>query len=278
MPYRDILTPVIELDQDEAALAVTAELAAKFGAHAAVLIVAVHLSSDFQRSSHTLSEVLRDLAAGSRSHAAMLREGIVAWLKRAGHEFEIRDVSIEGAVHEDQVVAHARVADLIVMTRGARGDAARNAMTEDILFKSGRPVLLVPAKQVAPRKWDRFVIGWNARAEAVRAVQGAMPLLEAASQVVVATVNAAPSKSGHAEGPGHDLATHLARHGVRVDVRNLDSGGHSEGKALLDEALAFGADALIMGGYGHSRARETLFGGVTRELLLNAPIPLLMAH
>lgn len=278
MTYRDILTPVIELEQDEAALVAAAELAAKYGAHAAALIVAVHLASDFQRSSHTLSDVLKDLAAGSRSHAALLREGILAWLKRAGHTFEVRDVSIEGAVHEDQVVAHARVADLIVMTRGGRDDAARKAMTEDILFKSGRPVLLVPAKPIAPRKWERFVIGWNARAEAVRAVQGAMPLLEGASQVVVATVNAAPSKAGHAEGPGHELATHLARHGVHVDVRNLDSGGHSEGRALLDEAVALGADALIMGGYGHSRARETLFGGVTRELLHGAPIPLLMAH
>lgn len=278
MAYKDILAPVIDIEQDKAALTAAGEIASKFGAHAAALVVAVHLSSDFQRAPRVLSDILKDIAAGSRSHAAKLRESIVTWLERAPHDFEVRDVTIESAVHEDQVVAHARVADLIVMTRGGADDAARRAMTEDVLFKSGRPMLLVPDSPLRDRAWERFVIGWNAKAEAVRAVIGAMPLLRAAKQVVVATVDASPSKAGHAEAPGHELAVHLARHGVKVDVLNLKSGGKSDSAVLLDACATANADALVMGAYGHSRARETLFGGVTRALLAQAPLPILLAH
>jgi nucleotide-binding universal stress UspA family protein len=123
-----------------------------------------------------------------------------------------------------------------------------------------------------------MLIAWNASVEATHAVAAAMPLLRSASDVAVATVDAKPTRSGHGEAPGHEVAAHLARHGMRVAVRNVDSAGRSESKALLDDALAFDADVIVMGAYGHSRAREFLFGGVTRDLLATSPIPLLMAH
>lgn len=276
MAYKDVLAPVIELEQDQAALVAASEVARRFEAHAVALIVAVHLASDFQRTPHALSDVLMDVAKGSQSHAALLRVALAGWLQKAPYPFEVRDVTIEGAVHEDQVVAHARVADLVVMTRGVSGDTAHRALIEDVLFKSGRPMLLVPARPLKERTWEKIVIGWNAKAQAVRAVTAAMPMLQAAKHVVVATIDAKPSKAGHAEAPGRDLAVHLARHGVHVEVRNIDSVGRSHGRVLQDEAE--GVDLLVLGAYGHSRAQEALFGGVTRELLADAPIPLLLAH
>jgi nucleotide-binding universal stress UspA family protein len=277
MTYKDILSPAIALAEDEAALTAAGEIAAKCNARATALIVAVHLGSEYADKVRPLSEVLIDAAAGSRSHAAVSRKDLVAWLNKRPHDFDIRDVTIESAVDQDQVVAHARMADLVVLARGPEHATARRALLSDVLFKSGRPLLLVPSV-LKERRWDRFVIGWNTSANAVRAVMGAMPLLKTASLVVVATVDAIPSAAGHGEAPGRELAAYLARHGVSAEVRNLDGLGRAPERALCDEAMAVDADALVIGAYGHSRAQEFIFGGVTRELLSAAPVPLLLAH
>jgi nucleotide-binding universal stress UspA family protein len=277
MGYRDILSPVIALGEDEAALTAAGEIAAACGAQATALIVAVHLGSEYADKVRPLSDVLLDAASGARSHAALSRREIVAWLEKSPHDFDVRDLTIENAVDEDQVVAHARMADLVVLARGPEHATARRALIADVLFKSGRPLLLAP-RRTKQRRWDRFVVGWNASANAVRAIAGAMPLLQKASQVVIATVDAVPSAAGHGEAPGRELASHLARHGVRADVHNLDGLGRTAERVLCDEAMAVDADALVIGAYGHSRAQEFVFGGVTRELLASAPVPLLLAH
>lgn len=278
MSYVDILAPVITLEGDQPALAAAGEIASATGARAAALIVAVHLASVYAEEGHAFSEVLADIAKGSRSEAGRERAKLAAWLEQAPHDFEVRDVTVEGAVDEHEVLAYARVADLVVLARADAHDRARRAILEQVLFRSGRPVLLTPGAPSRERSWRRIVIGWNARPEAVRSVAAAMPLLERADEVVVATVDARPSRAGHGEGPGRDVAAHLARHHVNVTVRNLDSLGRTEAKALLDEAIAFDADLLVLGAYGHSRAREMLFGGVTRELLVASPIPLFLMH
>lgn len=277
MAYKDVLVPVIALAEDEAALTAAGEIAAQFAAKPVALIVSVSLGSAFHDQPEPLSAVLRDIAKGSASHAGQERQRIVEWLKHAPHDFDLRDLTIEGAVLQDEIVAHARLADLVVTVHAEGHGRARQALLEDVLFKSGRPALIVP-QRAHERAWKRILIGWNAKAEAVRAVIGAMPMLQAADAVVVATVDAVPTAAGHAQGPGRDLAAHLARHGVRAEVRNLDSMGRTDAKALYDEALAVDADLIVLGAYGHSRAQELVFGGVTRELLTRSPIPLFMAH
>ena len=278
MSYKEILAPVITLAEDEAALNAAAEIAHKFDTRATALIVTVDLASAFAGTQSTFSEIALDISKGSRSHAACERTKVLAWLEHAPHAFEVRDVTVEEAVESNELLAHARIADLTVIARATGHERARRAMLERVLFKSGRPVLLVPSAPLHERNWDRILIGWNARTEAMRAVTCALPLLKGAREVVVATVDAKPSASGHGETPGCDLAGLLAGHGVRVEVRNLDSMGRTEARALLDEAAGFDADLLVIGAYGHSRAREFVFGGVTRELLAASPIPLLLAH
>ena len=276
MAYKDILAPALTLHEDEAALVAAGEVAALFGAHAIALIVAVHLSSDFADAPHTLSDVLADIAAGSRSDAAREREKIVAWLEGASHDFEIRDVRIEGAVEQGEAEAHARVADLVVMARSESHKRARRMLIERTLFNAGRPLLLVPAAPVRQRRWKRFVIGWNEKAEAMRAVSAALPLLKQADETVIATIDAQPRV--HGEAPGRDLAAHLARHDVKVELRNLDGLGRDVQQVLIAEAVSADADAIVLGAYGHSRTQEMLFGGVTRALLAEAPLPLLLCH
>lgn len=278
MAYKDILAPVFKLSDDEAALIAAGEIARLFDARATALIVAVQLASDYSDAPHALSDVLADIAAGSRSEAAREREKVLAWLEGAPHDFEVRDVCVEGAVEQGEAEAHARVADLVVCAQAGGAKRARRRFIERVLFKAGRPVLLVPAAPVQERRWKRLLIGWNAKAEAMRAVSAAMPLLKRAETVFVATVDAKPSGPEHLGAPGRDLAEHLSRHEISVELRNVDGLGRQTHRALIDEALAVGADAIVLGAYGRSRAQEMLFGGVTRALLEETPLPLLLCH
>lgn len=277
MAYKHILVPVISIDEDQAALEAAAALAEQFGARAAALILAVHLSSNYASEAQPLSAVLEDVLAGARSQAALERERVVTWLDAHEPGFERQHLTIESAVDQNQIAAFARVSDIIVASRAAEHTRARQAMFEDVLFHSGRPLLLVPARRRA-KSFEKILIGWNARQEAVRAIIGAMPLLQSARKVSIATVDASPGPGGHAPAPGQELAAYLALHGVTADVHNIDGMGRTHALALQDDAIAMDADLIVLGAYGHSRAREFVFGGVTRELLIGSQLPLLMAH
>jgi nucleotide-binding universal stress UspA family protein len=278
MTFKHILAPAFSLAEDETALAAAAAIAAQFEAKAAALIVAVHPGSEFAQEAAPLSEVLLDLAKGEGGAASLERARIVAWLEKAPVPFEVRDIIVGAAISDREAVAHARLTDLTVLARSSQPSRARRALLESFLFQSGRPVLLMPPGQRPARIGERILIGWNAKREAVRAIHDALPFLKAAREVVVATVDAEPSAAGHGEAPGFDIAQHLSRHGVRVEVRNADGLGRTEGAVLLQEAFTRGADMIVMGAYGRSRAEERLFGGVTRELLDAAAVALFLSH
>ena len=278
MSIKDILVPVVELERDIPALEAAEAVAAKFDAHATALIVAVHASSAFATETAPFSAVLADMIKGAHSAAALQRAGVMAWLKRRRSAFEVRDVVADNAVTYREALAHARLADLIFCTRQAERHPAHSALFNDFLFKSGRPMLLMPSRPARAFTWERVVIGWNAGTEAMRAVVAALPFLQSARHVVVATVDAEPTRSGHGEAPGRDLALYLSRHGVPSEVRNLDGLGGGEGEALFQAAVGLDADLIVLGAYGRSRAAEFLFGGVTREFLRRDTPPLLLAH
>lgn len=277
MSLKTIVAPVINLDEDEAALAVAGELTAISDGHAVALLVSVQLASAFSETQHSLSQVLADIAAGPNSVASQARDQILQWLERSSQEFEVRHMSVENALNEHEIMGHALLSDLIVMAQGRTHEKARSGLIEHVLFRAGRPILLTPPER-RERNWKRALIGWNAKPSAMRAVCAALPMLRKAEEVVVATVDARPSVSGHGEAPGHDLGAYLARHGVTAHVRNLDSMGKTHAEVLVAQAIADNTDILVLGAYGHSRAREFLLGGVTRELLQGAPLPLFMVH
>jgi nucleotide-binding universal stress UspA family protein len=122
------------------------------------------------------------------------------------------------------------------------------------------------------------VVAWDASREATRALSEAQPLLEAAEKVYVLTVDAKPKMFGHGDQPGANIAAHLSRRGLPTEVRNVDGLGRTPAIAISEEAVALGADLVVMGAYAHSRLREMVFGGATRDLLRTATLPILMAH
>ncbi|MFQ5755843.1 MAG: universal stress protein [Acidiferrobacterales bacterium] len=176
----------------------------------------------------------------------------------------------EGVGNQSDVVAqHGLYADLIVVPRPPAASAAAE-MLEAALLQTGQPVLIVPP-QSQECVASKIAIGWNASAEAARAVAAAMPCLTVADAV---TILISPKRAASAK----DLADHLVSHGVKASVRQFRVGTRSVGETLLAEARALKADLLVIGGYSHVRARELLFGGVTSHILAAAEIPVLMAH
>jgi nucleotide-binding universal stress UspA family protein len=124
----------------------------------------------------------------------------------------------------------------------------------------------------------RVLIGWNGSPEAARAVHDALPLMVGAEAVTVVTIDPEGGPGANEEGPGADIARHLARHGLPVMVRRVTGPAAAAGDLLLNEAADLGADLIVMGAFGHSRLREFVLGGATRTLLAQMTAPVLMAH
>jgi nucleotide-binding universal stress UspA family protein len=180
-----------------------------------------------------------------------------------------------------EVGVHAYYADLVVIDQPepAAQTARPPGLAESLVLSSGRPIIVFPPRSTVS-KVRRILVGWNARRESIRAVGDAMPLLAKAEAVEVLVIDHERHPSGHGQEPGADVARHLARRGVKVEIRRLSSAKEKEevGHLLLSQAAAFGADLLVMGAYGHSQLRQWMFGSVTRTVLREASLPVLMSR
>jgi len=177
------------------------------------------------------------------------------------------------------VGVHARYADLAVVARPdpAGETAGPPGLVESLVLTSGRPVIVLPPRSTASGV-RRILVGWDAGRASARAVADALPLLVRAAAVEVLVIDPERRRAGHGQEPGADIARYLARHRARVEVRRLSSDGQDVGRVLLSHAAAFGADLLVMGAYGHARLNELIFGGVTRTVLREADLPVLMSR
>jgi nucleotide-binding universal stress UspA family protein len=178
-----------------------------------------------------------------------------------------------------EVGVHAYYADLVVVARpeSAGQTAAPPGLAESLVLSSGRPIIVFPPHGTVSQV-RRVLVAWNATRESIRAVADAMPLLVKSEAVEVLVADHQRRPEGHGQEPGADIARHLARHGAQVEVRRLSSDGKDVGLLLLSQAAAFSADLLVMGAYGHSHVREWMFGGVTRTVLYEAGLPVLMSR
>jgi nucleotide-binding universal stress UspA family protein len=144
------------------------------------------------------------------------------------------------------------------------------------LFESGQPLIMVPYIQKAPLKLDRVMVCWDGGRAAARAIADAMPLLRRAGHVDVVIVTDERGKRDQIEGA--DMGAHLARHGLNVEVTRTALGDIDVADVILSRAADMSTDFIVMGGYGHSRLREFVLGGVTRSILRSMTVPVLMSH
>ena len=283
MAYRTILLHLDHDRQNGVRLDLCLGLARDLGAHLIGLHVTPVPMLPYVYGEVSVAGLGPDFLETQRAHAAEraapLRAAFEAAGARDGLSFEWRtDEGDAGPV----VARHARYADLTVVgqTEPEALETVLGArLPEQVALGGGGPTLMVPYAGAfgAGGLGRRPLVAWNGSREAARALHDALPLLRArAEQVIVLEVD--PPDDG---GPGlraMEAAKVLARHGLKVDAQYTVSGGLPAGDVLLSRLSDFGCDLLVMGAYGHSRARELVLGGATRSLLDHMTVPVLMAH
>ncbi|MEQ8966216.1 MAG: universal stress protein [Azospirillaceae bacterium] len=288
MTIRTVLTPVSGLDQDNATLATAFSVARLFDAHVEVLFAATPAAESVPMVGEGVSStVIEQLMTAAEREIDRRREAahhayatVRAEAGLSEHDTPPGDGSTsaawrEHAGREDEVVTReGRLADLVVIGRAGDSESIQPMLTlEAALMNGASPLLLAPA--VAPEAIGRSVaIAWNGGAECARAVHGALPFLRKAGAVHVLTCETGRTSPEAAQG----LIDYLAWHGIDARPQALQRDDDGVGAVLLETAADLGCDLMVMGGYSHSRVREMIFGGVTRYVVDNAALPVLMAH
>jgi nucleotide-binding universal stress UspA family protein len=200
----------------------------------------------------------------SEAKAPPAPQGSAAWSEKTGSAVDV-------------LVTEARYHDLVV----AAGTGSERLLPADlgrILFESGKPLLLAPA-QTSSGRIRSVAIAWKPTPEAARAVTAAMPILSQASRVYVLQANEDNAAAFECATCMDRLVTQLRWHGLWADCRYIAPGGRAAPVAVQETARECDCDLLVMGAYGHSRWRETIFGGFTRAVLEDGPaLPLFMMH
>ena len=276
---QDLMLPLTNTGGDAHALAAAIALADAWGAHLSVVQPIViplpaigPLGVVADATTVELMDTLRDAA---ETRAVKVR----SQLGKAGISWEMRTTEPLFADPFKALAHQAGFADLAVLPAPTQdGDAIARRWFSAMLFESGRPVLAVPARHPIELPIRHVVLAWKPTRESTRALHDALPLLSAATSIDVVTVDPVASELDEGPVPGVDVATHLARHGLQVNLVNLPREGQSVATVLLRHAVATQAQLLVAGGYGHSRLREWALGGTTRELLTALHLPVLFSH
>ncbi len=207
--------------------------------------------------------------------AAKVEDTFEKATKAAGTSAEWRCVTGNGAV---LLTDHGRYVDLIIVGQHDTGNTlggTEDEVADYVVLSAGRPVLVIPNNFAGADIGKRIMVGWDEGQMATRALHDSLPFLEKAEQVSVMVVN--PKEDG-GNMPGVDVAHHLARHNIQVKADHSTSDDLNIGDQILSRAADMGADLIVSGAYGHSRWKELVLGGVTRQLLETMPVPVLMSH
>ena len=223
------------------------------------------------------AEFIESQREESDQKARAAAERFEAAAKRAGVSAETRILSASVAGAGDTFGRLGRRFDLVVVGQPSRDNSMREeVLDEAALFESGRPVVFVPYIQKAGLKLDRVMLCWDGSRAATRAIADSLPFLRKAKQVEIVIVAGKAAKSD--EIAGVDLGQHLARHGLKVEVKRITSPDIDVASTILSHAADSSADMIVMGGYGHSRLREFVLGGVTKTIFETMTVPVLMSH
>ncbi len=279
MSYKTVLVHVDETSRSNFRIKIAAEIAMLDGAH--LIGTAVTGVSRFIYQDGNISASDPNLTI----HLNFLRERA----EKATTNFnktvsELGLSSYESAIANDEagggIGLQARYSDLVVLGQTNRDEPSPSVLPdfpEYIVMNAGRPVLIIPYTSDVTTVAKRPLISWDASRESTRAVTDAIPLLKRADIVQVAIFNSKAQPDAHGEQPGADIALFLARHGVKVEV-SVHKTSTDIGNALLSLSHDLDSDMIVMGGYGHSRLREMIMGGVTRTVLESMTVPVFMSH
>lgn len=278
MAYRNLLVHVDDSKANAKRLDAAITLAQAHEAHLTGIYAAIEPFLPGSIVAEVPSQLLDGLREQVAVRVAAAEAVFTEAVERAGLLSDFRVAHCPGSRVAEVVALHARYADLAILGQPEPGDNGEvdAEVPEDVVLSVGRPVLVIPYIGAGKQIGKRILIAWDGGREAARAVNDALPLLVKAESVAVLVIN--PSRGGHGEQPGADIALHLARHGITAEAQHIEVRDISTGNALLSRLADEDIDLLVMGAYGHSRLRQMVLGGVTRELFQQMTVPVLMSH
>jgi nucleotide-binding universal stress UspA family protein len=278
MGLKDLLVHVNVSKHCPTRVAVAAQLAKAFDARLTGLFTSAAHDVPF----YMVEEIALDAEPTMRAWWLRMRDKVKtefdAALSGAGLTADWREVDDPDG---SMVSHHARYADLTIVGQVDPDEMLPRPeykIPERVALDSGGPVLVVPSAGKPATPGRKVVIAWNASAQSARAVRDSMPFLKKAESVVVLAVDPRGARGDRLDPPGARIAGHLARHGVSAAVRELAVDDSSVGDTILSQIADTGADLLVMGAYGHSRASEFVLGGATRTMFRQMTVPVLMSH
>ena len=287
--FKYILVPASGAETDASVFTTALAVARLWGAHLEFL----HVRVDVQRTLTAMAAADASGSAGYDQIIETLEQDVASRQRKA--ELAFRDFCererlpitsdpatdppsaewrMETGDEPAWLAEHGRAADLLVVGRAREGEAVAMDVLEASIMATGRPVLVAPAKAPS-RVSGTIAIAWKNRPEAARAASAAQPFVEIADQVIILSVDEGAESD---EQPCDRFHHALCWHNSKTSVQHLKRDSRPPVETLLAAASAAGADMLVMGGYGHSRVREVIFGGFTRSVLTDADLPIFMAH
>jgi nucleotide-binding universal stress UspA family protein len=288
---RIVLLPVSGSSADKEAFAMALSVGRMFDAH----LVGLHVRPDARRDIASLAGSDGGMTAGIDTMLNQMETDADAREKTATDAWQLfcaqnniasaetpRETGvtaewvIETGTEADWVAEYGRTADMIVVARGEETWGPDYVLMEAALMDTGKPVLVAPRLDVAAAPVTGVVgVAWKDTREAGAAVRAASPFLRKAGRIIVFIV---PEDEGDGDKSHLRLVRMLRWHNANVSIQSLQPGEGSAASVLMDTSVKAGCGLLVMGGYGHTRLREAVFGGFTRAVLESAPLPVLMAH
>ncbi len=274
MALKDILVHVDDGKANRMRLELATNLARQHDAHLTGLYVIPQFFIPSYAEIHIPASVIEAHEAEVKALAAKAENEFRQLADDAGRPAEWRCVR---GYADQALIDYARCTDLIVLGQAEDTGFFSSEMELDdhVLLGAARPVLAVPYIGVQGTVGKRVLVAWNNSRESVRAVNDALPILQRAEKVTVMAVNP-PKADGDI--PTADICLHLARHGVKAEASQTVAEDVTVSDVLLSRVADEGYDLLVLGAYGHTRLRQTVFGGVTRHILSHMTVPVLMSH
>lgn len=261
----------------ETALQQAVKLASAAGGHLTVKIAVQQMAAPYSPFWMSLPQALvADLNSKNRERSEAAMEVARSAAQLAGVNADVDLMLDKDGTAAESAVFACRATDLIVVDQPDAVMDSKAVVLEEALFRSGRPVLVATPKRPPLTSVGKVAIAWDGSAHAARATAELLGLFPNVSKADIVVVQGEKDLSKGL--PGADLARHLSRKGVQAELVELSAAGGPVWKLLDDHCGAQGADLLVMGGYGHSRLRQFILGGVTESIVRQASVPLLMAY
>lgn len=279
MGYKSVLTVLTDPVRVAQAVDPALAVARREGAHLDILCLGIDRTQTGFYYAGANAAIVQEALHRAREDATAVAVAVEARMKREdvpwGHEAAVAQIAGLSAMVADW----AQYADLVVLPRpyGEGRGVEDEAIVEAALFEGHAPVLVVPDSGLPADFGHRVVVAWNESAEALSAIRKAMPILTRAALVDIVVVDP-PAHGPERSDPGGRLSQMIARHGARAEVSVLAKTMPRTSDVIRRHVLDRAADMVVMGAYGHSRFREAILGGATRNMLESCEVPVLMAH